>query len=279
MPHYNRRAFGGHSALRSAVDDASMVTDLIADDIIETPDAESGGKGASIRWLDEDLGKLSLLKERPEFPKMKELDGALLAKKTAAIVADSKKAYNLLPREDFVTRGGVCIGDTALCDWTAEYVSGGEGWAPGKMKGVRGVATEVHCTGEHDDTQSVWGFFERGILGSGQMASNTFPVTFPDSYPIAKLAGVSCRVTCLVKNICYKVEKKDVAEISEDEARSIAAKAMEEQSRRAWLSEVDDAIMSEVMSKFCSVSTKKVEESVSWAKFGPKRCVTSKRDF
>ena len=75
------------------------------------------------------------------------------------------------------------------------------------MKGVKGTGTEVDIKGDWDDASQIWGYFSRGLVGSGQMATNTFAVKFPEDYAIEKLRGVECLVSALVKKIMYKVDK------------------------------------------------------------------------
>jgi len=137
------------------------------------------------------------------------------------------------------------------------------------MKGVKGVGTEVECKGDWDDSECIWGYFERGILGSGQMATNSFEVTFPDTYAVDVLKGVSCRVTAVVKKIMYKVPK-DVEDVTEGEARVKAEGEVRERRAQKWMAAKDEEIMKYVCEHHCVVDTEKVEESVSWAKFGPK---------
>ncbi|GMI07236.1 hypothetical protein TrLO_g6076 [Triparma laevis f. longispina] len=235
---------------------------------LDTDSPNQSSKGVPITFTSPltDLSTLAF----PVKPTLETIDQEKLNAYIKKQLATASKDYELLPREDFVTRGGICEGDTAVIDWTAEYVGGGEGgefMVGSKMKGVKGTATEVDIKDSYDNSNSIWGYFSTGLLGSGQMASNSFLVTFPASYPIAKLQNVECRVTAVVKKIMYKIPKE-----AEDESlvTSTSSSTFLNSEIRKWILEIDEVIMSKIMAEFITIDTTKVTESVSWAKFGEK---------
>lgn len=166
-------------------------------------DPSSATKGVPIT-LTEPLSTLpSLVPHLPERPSAAKLDGAKLEKEKGKVSLEAAQAYVLKARHDFVTRGGVCVGDAVTIDWDATCIDKGDGpWVPGqKMKGVKAKGQLLDVREDYDDGATVWSQFSRGVLGAGQMSSNTFEVQFPGGHPTPVLRGVRCRVTALVRSI------------------------------------------------------------------------------
>jgi len=104
--------------------------------------------------------------------------------------------------------------------------------------------------------------------GMGQEEQKSFVVTFPSDYAKEQLRDVNVRFTVTVREISQREElEKDPRPVEEQRAEIWATQ--EAAAKRTQEDAMDLAIRT-VMEKTCEADTKKIADSVSWAKFGPK---------
>lgn len=185
----------------------------------------------------------------------------------AAVDAELKKKMETtykLNRVNF-TGSGAKMGHTVKIDMEGKYAEGPQ--AGQSVPGTTANMFELELT---EGKTGIWKDFVSEIVskGMGQMESKTFVVTFPSDYPKEQLRDVGVRFTVTVKEISEREElEKDTRPVAEQRAEVWAE--FEAAAKRKQEDEMDLAIRA-VLEQTCQADTKKIADSVSWAKFGPK---------
>ncbi|TFJ83140.1 hypothetical protein NSK_005560 [Nannochloropsis salina CCMP1776] len=186
----------------------------------------------------------------------------------AQVKTAAKKTFKLTPVR-FVEEGGTRMGHTVVCDWKATYVSGGDpakhSLRPGAVlprADIKNFVLEL----KEDQSEPLASFARAVASGMGQMETKVFEVAMPESATIESWRGVTAKIMLLVRSINIKenlaadgrsIEEKQAAVRAELQAKTDAAARQEAIAHfRAILLETTQT------------ETEKMQESVSWAKFG-----------
>jgi len=104
---------GGTISLFSSISKSHFKysTKLNVASVESSSSSTSGPKGASITWLNPDLTTLKTSLSLSPLPdSLTDSENSEVERLTKSILTSASKDYVLAPREDFVPRGGVCIG-------------------------------------------------------------------------------------------------------------------------------------------------------------------------
>jgi len=185
----------------------------------------------------------------------------------AAVDAELKKklaATYKLNRVNF-TGSGAKMGHTVKINMEGKFADG-----PKAGQTVPGTSANMFELELSEGKTGIWKDFVSEIVskGMGQEEQKSFVVTFPSDYAKEQLRDVNVRFTVTVREISQREElAKDLRPVEEQRAEIWATH--EAAAKRAQEDAMDLAIRS-VMEGTCEADTKKIADSVSWAKFGPK---------
>jgi len=175
-----------------------------------------------------------------------------------------KKATYKLNRVNF-TGSGAKMGHTVKINMEGKFADGPK--AGQSVPGTKANMFELELT---EGKTGIFAQFVEEIVskGMGQEESKSFVVTFPGDYPKEQLRGVNVRFSVTVKEISVREElEEDTRPMEEQRAEIRAAHAA---AAQRLTEEAMDAAIRSVLERTCVADTKKVADSVSWAKFGPK---------
>lgn len=186
----------------------------------------------------------------------------------AAVKAAGKKTFKLTPVR-FVEEGGTRMGHTVVCDWKATYISGGDpakfSLRPGSplpKADIKGFMLEL----KESQSEPLASFARAVATGMGQMETKMFEVEMPESATIEAWRGVRCKIMLLVRSINVKEELAADGRSDQDKRAAIRAELQAKADAAARVEAI--AHFRACLLDTTQTETEKMQESVSWAKFG-----------
>jgi len=161
------------------------------------------------------------------------------------------------------TGSGAKLGHTVKVDISGKYLGGDNEGMP-----IPGTTAQMFELELREGQPEPWNAFVTAIVenGMGQEEAKSFAYRFPSNFKAEALRDVDAMLTIVVKEIGQKVEIEGCPSAEEGK------KIVHERFRLAAERKTDEGVNAAIREALMATSvcdTQKVQDSVSWAKFGP----------